>query len=172
MAVLLRRFWDWLHTHEGKKVFRYSMVSAISTVVSAVVLLFVFGVLKWGEIPATVFANSVATFPSYWLNRNWAWGKAGRSHLVKEVAPFWILSAIGIAISVVGAALARHIGNEHHLDHLEKTALVVGANIVSFGVFWVLKLKLFNRLFHVQPLLEEIDERVDEEEQNQDASVR
>jgi putative flippase GtrA len=172
MVVLIRRVWDWFHTHEGKKIFRYSMVSAISTVLSVAILVFVYGVLKWSEIPSTVFANSLATFPSYWLNRNWAWGKSGRSHFMKEVAPFWITSALGIAISILGAALARHVGTAEHFDHLDKTALVVGANIASFGVFWVLKLMLFNRLFHVQSLLEEIDERVDEEEQNQDAAVR
>ena len=58
-----------------------------------------------------VFANAVATFPSYWLNRNWAWGKSGRSHLMKEVVPFWVMSAFGIAFSIVGASVARHLGH-------------------------------------------------------------
>jgi len=173
MASHLQRVWEWLHTHEGKKVFRYSMVSVISTGVSFVVLFLVYGVLRlWSEVPSTVFANAVATIPSYWLNRSWAWGKSGRSHLVKEVIPFWIMASIGIAFSIVGASLARHVGTTHHLNHAELTAVVLLANVLSFGLFWVLKLKLFNRLFHVEPLIDEIDEHVEAEEQAKSAGVR
>jgi hypothetical protein len=58
------RFYDWLHTHEGRKIFRYTMVSVISTAVSAVVIVLVYGVAKvWTEVPSTIFANAVATFP-------------------------------------------------------------------------------------------------------------
>jgi putative flippase GtrA len=165
MADRLDEVWQWLHTHEGKKLFRYSMVSVISTAASFFVLLIVYGVLQlWSEVPSTVFANLMATFPSYWLNRRWAWGKTGRSHLFKEVLPFWGMAAIGIAFSIVGASVARHIGITHHLSHAELTVVVLAANVFSFALFWVLKLMLFNRLFHVQPLIDEIDERVDEEE--------
>jgi membrane protein YdbS with pleckstrin-like domain len=88
------------------------------------------------------------------------WGKGGRSHLGKEVVPFWVMSALGIAVSIVGASLAKHIGTTHHFSHLEQTALVLFANIVSFGVFWVLKFLVFNRLFRVHPL-EDLDDLVE-----------
>lgn len=159
MPELLERFMLWLHTKEGKKIFRYSMVSVISTVVSFTVLFIVYGVVHlWSEVPSTVFANVVATFPSYWLNRSWAWGKSGRSHVMREVVPFWVMSALGIAFSIVGATVARHLGANH--SHAEKTALVLIANLVSFGIFWVAKLMVFNRVFHVPDLRDEIDEHV------------
>jgi len=165
MAELFQRLWDWLHTHEGQKIFRYLMVSVITTGVSFVVLFLVYGVFQWWtEIPSTIFANAVATFPSYWLNRNWAWGKSGRSHLTKEVIPFWTVAAAGIAFSIVGAAVARHLGQTHDLSHLDQTVLVLAANVMSFAIFWVVKLLLFNRMFHVPSLLEEIDEHLDVEE--------
>ena len=164
MTETARRVWEWLHTPQGTKLFRYTMVSVISTGVSFVVLFLVFGVLKlWSEVPSTIFANAVATVPSYTLNRRWAWGKSGRSHLTKEVLPFWIMAAAGIAFSIVGASVARHIGIKYGLNHAEQTVLVLAANVMSFGLFWVLKLMLFNRLFHVPSLLEEIGEQVDEE---------
>src|SRR5271154_3838502 len=103
MVRLADRLWAWLHTREGRKIFRYSMVSVISTAVSFSTLFIVFGVLRlWGEVPSAIFANGVATIPSYWLNRNWAWGKSGRSHLMKEVVPFWALAAIGIGFAARG----------------------------------------------------------------------
>jgi putative flippase GtrA len=172
MSELIERLWAWLHTHEGRKIFRYTMVSVISTAVSFVVLALVYGVLRlWSEVPSTVFANSVATFPSYWLNRQWAWGKSGRSHFVKEVIPFWTMSAIGIAFSIVGAAVARHIGIKYQLDHLSLTIVVLVANVLSFGIFWVIKLLLFNRIFHVSEL-EEVEEHLEIEERSEGAPIR
>jgi putative flippase GtrA len=157
----LVHLWERRDTPEAKRLFRYTMVSVISTAVSFGVLAIVFGVLRlWGEVASTVFANAVATVPSYYLNRKWVWGKGGRSHLVKEVIPFWSMSAIGIAVSIVGASLAKHIGTTHHLSHLEQTALVLFANVASFAVFWVLTYLLFNRLFRVHPL-EELDDLVE-----------
>jgi len=158
----LRSLYAWLHTHEGRKILRYTMVSVISTVVSLSVIAIVFGAFHWGEIEATVFGNAVATFPSYWLNRKWAWGKHGRSHFMKEVVPFWTMAALGIAFSIVGAAIARHIGREHNLSHLELTLVVEAANVISFAIFWVAKLVVFNKMFKVE--LSEFDEHLAAEE--------
>jgi len=63
-------------------------------------------------------------------------------------------------VSIFGAAAARHLSKVHHLSHLEQTVLVLLANLVSFGIFWVLKFLIFNRIFHVHPL-EELDELVE-----------
>jgi putative flippase GtrA len=139
------------------------MVSVISTAVSTFVIVIVYGVAKlWTEVPSTIFGNAVATFPSYWLNRQWAWGKSGRSHFVKEVLPFWVMAALGIAFSIIGAALAHRIGVHFKLHHLELTVVVLVANVLSFAVFWVVKLLVFNRLFKVE--LEEFDEHLTAEE--------
>lgn len=173
MPELLERLLLWLNTKEGKKILRYSTVSVISTGVSFSVLFLVYGVGRlWTEVPSTVFANAVATFPSYWLNRTWAWGKTGRSHLIKEVAPFWAMAALGITFSIVGASFARHLGATHDLSHVVRTILVLVANLMSFGIFWLAKLALFNRLFHVPSLLEEIDEHIEEETEEAAGNVQ
>ena len=164
MVDLVHRIQEWTKSHEGKKLIRFTAVSVISTGVSFVTLFLVFGVFKvWTQVPSTIFANAVATIPSYNLNRKWAWGKGGRSHLMKEILPFWSMSAVGIAVSVVGAQAARHVSVKHHLPHLEQTIIVLVANVLSFAIFWVLKLLLFNRLFHVNEM-EEFDEHLELEE--------
>ena len=58
---------------------------------------------------------------------------------------------------------AKHISIKHHLPHLEQTIVVLLANVLSFAVFWVLKLLLFNRLFH-ETELDEFDEHLTAEE--------
>jgi putative flippase GtrA len=161
LALRVGHLWERRDTPEAKKLFRYSMVSVISTIMSFGVLALVFGVFHvWGEIGSTLFANVVATIPSYFLNRQWVWGKNGRSHVMKEIVPFWVMSAIGIVVSIGGAAVAKHIGTVYHLGHFQQTVVVLFANLVSFGLFWVLKYMLYNRLFHVHPV-EELDDLVE-----------
>jgi putative flippase GtrA len=158
---------DWLHTHEGRKILRYSLVSAISTGVSLFVIALVYGVLHlWSEVPSTIFGNAVATFPSYWLNRKWAWGKHGRSHFLKEMVPFWTLAALGIAFAIIGAALARHVAIKYNLDHFETSVILLVANVISFAIFWVAKLLIFNRLFRTE--LDEFDEHLTREEEEEE----
>jgi putative flippase GtrA len=153
--------WQKRDTPEAKRVFRYTMVSVVSTVVAFGALAIIFGVLHLaGPIVSTLVANVIAVVPNYYLNRKWVWGKSGRSHVMKEIVPFWAMSAIGIVVSIFGAAAARHIGIKHHLGHFEQTVVVLAANVLSFAVFWVLKFIVFNRLFKVHPL-EELDDLVE-----------
>lgn len=170
MSDLLSRLWAWLHTREGRKIFRYTMTSVITTVFSLLVLGLVFGVFHvWSEVPSTVFANVCAAVPSYFLNRQWAWGKSGRSHVFKEVLPFWIVSAASITFSIAGAATAKYVGRVEAANHFEETLLVLAFNVLCFGIFWVLKLLIFNRTFRVSTLMEEIDEHLEAEARQAEA---
>jgi putative flippase GtrA len=154
MSSLIVRFWRLRRTPEGKTMFRYTMVSVISTGVFVVTLGLVYGVFRvWTEVPSTLFANAVATVPSYYLNRRWAWGKSGRSHVRREVLPFWALSIAGMLLSIVTSSEARRFGIAHFdHDHLARTVLVEGANLVAFACLWVIKFMVFKRLFRVTPV--------------------
>jgi putative flippase GtrA len=147
------RLWGFYQTPDGKKMFRYLMVSIISAVMSFTLLGIVFGVLRWwSEVPSTLFANAVVMVPNYYLNRYWVWGKTGRSHWRREVLPFWVITFAGVALSIVAAGWAHHISTTNHLSQLAATALLLAVILVAFGVLWVLKFVIFNRLFHVAPV--------------------
>jgi putative flippase GtrA len=165
----IKGLWAWAHTHQGRKLIRFTSVSVISTIVSNAVLIVFYG-FRWipNEVYATVFGNLVATFPSYQLNRTWTWGKRGRSHWRNEIAPFWSLSLFGIAFSTILASVARHVIHQHDWSHPLNTGIVVAANILSFVIFWFLKLWIFNRIFHVDEMAE-VDEHLTKEE-NAEAS--
>jgi putative flippase GtrA len=135
-------------TPEGLKVIRYTSVSAIAALTSIMVLALTFGVLKLGtEVWCTLFANIVAGIPAYILNRRWVWGKRGRSHLWREIIPFWVMSLSGIGLALLTSSLAHNFADNHHLQHLARTLLVEGANIAAFGTLWFLKFLILNRLF-------------------------
>ena len=134
---------------------KFTMVSVISALTSLVVLAIVYGGLRlWSEVPSVLFSNLCAGIPSYMLNRRWVWGKSGRSHLVKEILPFVVISVTGIGFSLFTASLAHHYADIHHLHHLVRTALVLFTNIASFGILWVFKFMILNRLFAQLPDVE------------------
>lgn len=150
MENLTRSLLAWSRTREGRKLLRFTMTSAITTSVSftAVAVLYGFRIIP-GVMWATLAGNLIGTVPAYHLNRRWTWGKRGRSALRREVAPFVTMSVLGIAFSQLGAFWAKHEVADHTWSHLADTALVVGVNLASFAIFWVLKLIVFNRIFHV-----------------------
>ena len=145
------------------KLIKYSAVSLISTAVSQLTLLLTFGVLQLlSEVPANLVANVVATIPSYTLNRRWVWGKGGKSHLWRELLPFWVLSFIGLGTSSLAVWAAGAFSRQHHLHHFGTTVLVNAANLAAFGVLWIGKFIIYNKLFHIAPV--EYDEQLEGEE--------
>ena len=148
----LRELREWSRSYEGKKLIRFTTTSLISTVISESLILITYGFkIIPGEIQATLFSNIVAMLPAYHLNRRWAWGKSGRSKLRSEVLPYIGMSSLGMSFSLVGATYARHVVQAHHWAHLVNTAIVGGTNIGAFAIFWVLKMLLFNKIFHPGP---------------------
>jgi putative flippase GtrA len=134
-----------------RKLVKFTLVSGISTVISfgSISLLYGLNIIS-SVIWATVAGNVIAAIPAYHLNRTWTWGKHGRSSFVGEVLPFSFMAGLGLGVSLLGAAWVRTIVHSHHLGHLTNTGLVAGTNIVSFGVFWVLKILVFNRIFKIE----------------------
>ena len=152
MIQRLRAVHAWSRTHQGRKVVCFTSVSVISTIVSFTAISVIYGFhLLTGVIESTVAGNLIATVPSYYLNRTWTWGKRGRSHFRKEIVPFWTMSFLGIAVSMLGATWAKEQVKEHTWPHIVNTGLVSTTNLVSFGLFWILKMMVFNRIFHVAP---------------------
>jgi putative flippase GtrA len=148
MRSALARFWQFVRTPEGLKVVRYATVSVISALTSLIILTLVYGVFRlWSEVFSTLFANVMAGIPSYFLNRQWVWRKGGRSHLWREVLPFWVMSFTGIGFALLTATWAHDFATAHDLHHLARTVLVVGANVGAFGILWLLKFIILNRLF-------------------------
>jgi putative flippase GtrA len=148
MRNALARLWRFSRTPEGLKIVRYTLVSLISALTSLVLLTIVYGVLRlWSPVVSTLFTNLMAGIPSYILNRRWVWGKSGRSHFWREILPFLVMSITGIGFALYAASLAHNFASAHHLHHLAQTVLVVGANIAAFGILWLLKFIILNRLF-------------------------
>lgn len=147
------RLRDILRHPSSVKVMKYAGVSVISTVVSQVVLFLVFGVFRlMPAVPANVVATIMATIPSYVLNRRWVWKKGGKSHMWREVTPFWVLSFLGLAFSTLAVWVADVVAKHLGLHHGATTLLVNVSALASNGILWIVKFVVYERIFHIDPV--------------------
>ena len=125
------------------------MVSVIAVIVSQTALGILYGGFHWTARSANITSATISAIPSYYLNRRWAWGKTGRSHFWKEVVPFWTLAFMGLAFSTWTADAAESYAADHIQNHLFNTAFVMGGALFAYGVLWIGKFILFNKLIFV-----------------------
>lgn len=119
---------------------RYALVSVVNVLFGGGLLL----VLQRWIRPtfANLVAVALSAIPAYYMNRIWVWGKRGRSHLRKEVVPFWSFTIAGLVLSTAAIAYAD--------DHTRNRLLILIVQLATFGVLWVLRFFLLDRLFHVE----------------------
>ena len=127
-------------------------VSVITTIISFTVIVVattVFGVVA---AIANVIATSIATVPSYSLNRRWTWGKRDRSDPWREVLPFWVLAFSGLALSTLTVGMADTWATNMHFAPPVHTAAVLAGNLGGFGVLWIVQFVLLDKvLFRAAP---------------------
>jgi putative flippase GtrA len=130
---------------------RCMSVSVITTVISLTVIVFATAVLGIGAAIANVVATSVATIPSYSLNRRWTWGRRDRSDPWREVLPFWVLAFCGLALSTATVGIADSWASNLHLAPTVHTVSILIGHLSGFGVLWVLQFVLLDRVLFAAP---------------------
>ena len=124
------------------KPVRYALVSAVAVPCCQVVLVICHALLELSAVTSNVVAVSVSSIPSYVLNRMWVWRKRGPNHLWKEVVPFWALALAGLALSTGVVSIAA--------GWSDLTIVVMAANLTGFGVLWVFKYIVLDRVLFGQ----------------------
>jgi putative flippase GtrA len=109
------------------------------------------GGLGWGAAISSTAATGLATIPAYFLTRQWVWNRSGRSHLWKEVVPFWAIAIIGWAFATVAVQIAEDRTKAAHLHGAWSVAIVAATYVFAYGVLWLGKFALFNKVLFVGP---------------------
>jgi putative flippase GtrA len=136
----------WSATDGGRKAIRYLVVSVLNVVLGEAVLGLSYLFLHWSVLTAAVVAVAVATVPAYFLNRTWVWGQTGRSHLVKEVIPFWALAVVYLVLSV-GAAQAAEAGARRlTASRPLQTMIIMSAILIASAVLWLIRFFVLDTL--------------------------
>lgn len=119
---------------------RYVLVAVVNVVVGQGLL---FGLQHWWSPNiSNIVAVVVSSIPAYYMNRSWVWGKSGKSHWRKEVAPFWVFTIIGLVASTIAITFVQ--------DHTGSKFLILFTQLFVFGVLWVIRFFVLDKLFHVE----------------------
>jgi putative flippase GtrA len=149
LTVVPGRAAEWYATPGGRKKVRYALVSVVAVPFGTLAVA-LFDVVQRSAGLAAVLGNSVGAIPSYLLNRYWVWQKNDRNHLLGEILPFWMISLVAVCFSLLVAHEAGRFTREHELGGTVRVLVLLVANVASFGVFWVAKYVLFNRLLFTE----------------------
>ena len=130
------------------KLLRYGTISVVSTVISLSGLFVFYRILSLSPGWSNIWATVIATIPYYYLNRLWVFKKRGRSHLTKEVIPFWAIAFGSLALSTLAVRFAGYeaqsIGSK-----TTRAVILLMANFTTYGLLWLLKFFVFDKiLFH------------------------
>jgi putative flippase GtrA len=122
---------------------KYSAVSLVNVAIGQGLLVFFAAILHMEQWVANVLAVSLSAVPAYYLTRAWVWGKTGKSHLYKEVLPFWGFALAGLILSTFSVWLATNVTGVADVAPADRTTvekLIPNiANMLAFGVLWVVK---------------------------------
>ncbi len=156
VVSLIRRFTrstvrDAIGSHNIGKILRYGTISVVATVISLSCLFVFYRWIGFSPTWSNIAATCIATVPYYFLNRRWVFKRSGRSHLTKEVLPFWTIAFTSLVLSTLAVKFAG--AQVHSISSKDvRGAILVAANFATYGILWVGKFIVFNRiLFKAQP---------------------
>jgi putative flippase GtrA len=122
---------------------KYSASSVVATVISqlAFALCYWFGT---AAVVASLVAFVSGAVPNYVLNRRWSWRSRG------QMLPYTIIVVGSAIIAALVTTLTSHL--VQGIDsHAWKTLLVTGSYFATYGVLFILKFVLFDRLVFASP---------------------
>ena len=130
IKTFLRDYWP--------KLLRYAGVSVIAVIVGQTLLYLFNEPLDRSAVTANLLAVTLATIPSYILNRAWVWGKSGNHSVTAELSPFWGMAFLGLLLSTIAVHLVEQATDFWVYANL--------ANLSAFGVLWVAKFFILDRV--------------------------
>ena len=134
-----------------QRVRRCLSVSVVTTVISVTTLLTATAFLGIEAWIANIIATSVATVPSYHLNRRWTWGRTEASDPLREVLPFWVMAFCGLALSTVTVGIADSWARHVHLAASLQLGAVLAGHLSGFGLLWIAQFVVLDRVLFAAP---------------------
>src|SRR5581483_6900571 len=127
----------------GVRFGRFAIAAIAAFATTEVVFTICAGPLSMGSTQATLISWFSGALVSYVLSR-WAWKRKGRPNLLKETLPFWIVSAMVVAILTLATKFAYHSAAWMHLGHNERLLYVAAVyGVANLGTF-VLRFLFFH----------------------------
>jgi len=131
-----------IETH-GAKIMRYCGVSVINVINGQAVFVLCLEVLSLRPVVSTFIAAVTSAIPAYFLSRRWVWQQSGPDSMKAEVLPFWAMTLAGLIFALSMVAIAEQV--------TDSTLLLMATNVSSYGIVWVFKYVVLDRLMWHTP---------------------
>ena len=122
----------------GALAIRYGMVSVFGVVFTQLELVIFVGLLDLDPTKSNVAAVMICAVPSFLLSKRWVWNVDGKVSVRREIIPFWVFTAAGLALSTGLVAIAQSVS--------DSTLLVMLASVSGFGILWVAKFLFLDQI--------------------------
>lgn len=137
------------------EVLKFGLVGAFNYLVDVGLFnVLVLGPLEGRPLIAKTVSTIVALTSSYFMNRHWTFRHRARSGIVREYSIFFLLSAIGLAITLACLGVSEYV-----LDQQSLLARNVSGNVVGVGLAMVFRFWSFKRWVFTSPQPERQRER-------------
>jgi putative flippase GtrA len=133
------------------KATRYTIGSVVAVVASEIAFVVCYGTGVLGTTASSAVAFVAGAIPNYILNRRWAWQRRGRLHVGREVIGYAMVSLFSFAAAAASTGWASHATRHLAISHAQRTALVAGAYLATYGVLFVLKFIVFDLVVFAVP---------------------
>ena len=139
MALVTNRLGDTLvqkaRSKLGIRFGRFAVAAIAAFATTEVVLTICAGPLQLTATWASLISWFSGALVSYVLSR-WAWKRKGRPNLLKETLPFWIVSAMVVAILTVATKFGYHAASWLGLTGVERVLFVdLVYGVANIGTF-------------------------------------
>lgn len=119
----------------GIRFGRFAIAAGAAFATTEIVYIICAGLLKLSATWATLVAWFSGALVSYILSR-WAWKRNGRPSLLKETLPFWVVSAMVVAILILTNKFGYHSSSWWHLHGVERTLYLAAVyGVANLGTF-------------------------------------
>ena len=154
MALVSNRISDTLtqkaRSKLGIRFGRFAVAAIAAFVTTLVTLTICAGPLALTATWASLIAWFSGALVSYVLSR-WAWKRKGRPSLLKETLPFWVVSAMVVAILSLATKFAYHAATWMDLTGVERVLFVdLIYGVANIGTF-VLRFLFFHYVLFAGP---------------------
>jgi putative flippase GtrA len=133
-------------SHLGVRFGRYTLGSVVAVATSEVAFVTCYGTGLLGTTASSAVAFVAGAIPNYVLNRSWAFGRRGRLRVGREVGLYGLVSLASFAASAVATGWASHWAPHVTADHAGRTALVGAAYLATYGVLFLAKFAVFQKV--------------------------